>query len=152
MSAEEKKKFEPSLEVIEEANKELQEPESKRSRTMKQYENHQDVLPSAKVCANYKHLKAMQEEIEATRALADAVDDTKITLHFNTTSQSRLDGEWPALIFNFLNDDKSKCQMYHLRVLFFAYEDRIQIKKLVIEMQPIVRPLNLSCGKKSLLS
>ena len=59
--------------------------------------------------------------------------DTRCTLHFDTTGRSRVDGEWPELILNFLSDDKMKCKMFRLRALFFAYEDRAQIIKLIVE-------------------
>ena len=57
--------------------------------------------------------------------------DTKVTLHFDTTSRSRIDGEWPSLILNFKSDVEEDNQMIMLRALFFAFEDREQITKLV---------------------
>ena len=52
----------------------------------------------------------------------------KCTLHYDTTQRCRIDGEWPALIFSF-----SSGYRYTLRPLFFAYEDRAQIVKLITE-------------------
>ena len=59
---------------------------------------------------------------------------TKITLHYDTTSRSRIDGEWPSLILNYLDDViPGNNQFLRLQPLFFAFEDRAQIVKLVIE-------------------
>ena len=91
-------------------------------------------MPSDRSVGDFKHLKALHQEIAAAKALANVSgDETRVTLHFDTTGRSRLDGEWPSLILNFRNDDKEKCKMYCLRALFFAYEDREQITKLIVE-------------------
>ena len=59
LSVEEKNKFESPLEAIEEVEEE--QPVIKRPRTKLQWEEYQDFLPSAKVCAMYKHQKATQK-------------------------------------------------------------------------------------------
>ena len=41
-----------------------------------------------------------------------------------TTSRSRVDGEWPSLTLNFKSDTPEDNEMFMLRALFFAYEDR----------------------------
>ena len=105
LSLEEKRKFAP-LETIQEQN---EEPINKKPRTSKDYEQYSDVLPSAKVVTTYKHEKAVQQEIDAAEALSSIEQGTKCTLHFDTTGRSRVEGEWPALIFNFLSDDEEKC-------------------------------------------
>ena len=107
---------------------------SKKRRTLSQYQkDYKYVLPSAKVVSDFKHRKVLHQEIAAGKALATVEDGTRVTLHFDTTGRSRVEGEWPALILNFINEDKSKCHMYRLRALFFAYEDREQIIKLFVE-------------------
>ena len=57
--------------------------------------------------------------------------DTKATVHFDTTSRSNIDGEWPSIITRFTEGGEST--EYRLRPLFFAYEDRDQITKLFVE-------------------
>ena len=76
-------------------------------------------------------MKALVQEIDAANALKNKSNDTKVTLHYDTTSRSRIPGEWPGLILNFLDKDPSVCKMFTLRALTFAYEDRDQIAKLV---------------------
>ena len=125
LTPEEQNKFEPSTDSVQE--------QSKRPRTAKDYSSYKYVIPSAKVTADYKHNKALQKEIDAANALGNLEEGTKVTLHFDTTSRSRVEGEWPSLILNFLNDCLAKCRMIPLRALFFAYENREQIVKLIIE-------------------
>ena len=132
LSLGDKKKFYPSLTTISEVE---DEPSSsvKGPRSKKDYEIYSDILPSAKVASTYKHNKALHQEIVAAKTLLEMDKDTRCTLHFDTTSRSRVDGEWAAIILNFLSDDKDKCKMIRLRSLFFAYEDRAQITKLLVE-------------------
>ena len=106
LSVEEKEKIEGN---------EHRELRHKKPRTKEDYEkNYQFVLPSAKVVSSYKHEKALHQEIAAAKALVSIQPDTRCTLHFDTTGQSRVQGEWAALILNFLSDDKAKCQMFRL--------------------------------------
>jgi len=65
--------------------------------------------------------------------LLEKDESTKSTLHFDSTRRSRIDGEWPSLVLNFKNDKPADCHMIRLRPLFFAYEDRDQITKLIVE-------------------
>ena len=125
LSPEEQQKFEPSTNT--------EETNAKKPRTADDYARYRYVIPSAKVVGDHKHDKALKKEITAAEALGNLEEGTKVTLHYDTTSRSRVDGEWPCLILNFLNDDKLKCKMIPLRALFFAFEDREQIIKLVVE-------------------
>ena len=130
MSADEKRRFQHTLPSIDE----VEEPRDKKPRKAADYKmNYEDVLPSVKVVTTYKHEQALHQEIAAARCLSSLDDDTRCTLHFDTTGRSRVDGEWPALILNFLSSVKDKCQMIRLRAMFFAYEDRDQIVKLIVE-------------------
>ena len=61
--------------------------------------------------------KLWQESLGNTNA-------RKVTLHFDTNSKSRIEGERPSLILNFLSENPAKCNMVNLRCLFFAHEDR----------------------------
>ena len=82
---------------------------------------------------SYKHNKALHQEIYAAKSLIDKSSSSKVTLHYDTTSRSRIDGEWPAIIINIMDDNPSLCKMINLRPLFFAFEDRVQITRLIIE-------------------
>ena len=110
---------------------EVCEPEPKRSKrpmTKKDYENYEFVLPSAKTISDYKYLQASQTESDVALAMIDKAEDVKITLHYDTTSRNSIDGEWPSIVINF--SDK---QHFRLRPLFFTYEDRAQIARLIVE-------------------
>jgi len=117
----------PPLPTIEEAD-ETTVPTSKRPRTSDDYKVYKDVLPFVKTVNEYKHKKALDREIHAAGLLLEKDESTKSTLHFDSTRRSRIDGEWPSLVLNFKNDKPADCHMIRLRPLFFAYEDRDQIK------------------------
>ena len=103
-------------------------------RSQEEYKAYKKVLPSAKVVNLYKHKKALYQEILAAKSLIDKAETTKVTLHYDTTSRSRIDGEWPCLILNFMDDvHPENSQFLRLRPLHFAFENREQIVKLVIE-------------------
>ena len=55
-------------------------------------------------------------------------DDAKSTLHFDSTQKSKIDGDWPCLILIFKNNLR-----FSLTPLFFAYEDRENIARLIIQ-------------------
>ena len=61
-------------------------------------------------------------------ALYSKSDATKVTLHFDSTTRSKIDGDWPSLILIF-----SENKRFSLRPIFFAYEDRAQIVRLIVE-------------------
>ena len=46
-------------------------------------------------------------------------DSVKYTLHYDTTSQCKIDGGWSSIILSFSNKKR-----FALRPLFFAFEDR----------------------------
>ena len=97
------------------------------------YAMYKFILPSARSVGDFMHLKALHQETVAAKALVNVDGDTSVTLHYSTARWSRVDGEWPSLILNFLNDnhiDKSK--MYYLSAIFFALENREQIVKLFV--------------------
>ena len=49
-----------------------------------------------------KHVLAIQHEKETATALYQIQPGTKLTLHFDTTSRSKIDGDWPLLVYFFL--------------------------------------------------
>ena len=89
---------------------------------------YRNVLPSSRTINNYKQVLAIQAESDAANALYNIRNNVTCTLHYDTTSRCKIDGEWPAIIFSF-----SDMQRYILRPLFFAYEDRRQIEALIVE-------------------
>ena len=110
-----------------------QPPQPKKPRFSTDYEIYQNVLPSDKSFKTYKHKKALRQKIIAAKALHSKKDTTAVTLHFDTTSRSRIDGEWPSLILNFKDDNPLESRMIPLPPLYFAYENREQVISLVVE-------------------
>ena len=108
-------------------------PANKRPRSAEDYKAYKYVIPSAKVVNDFKHKKAISQEVTAANAIKNKPDNVKLTLHYDSTMRSRIDGEWPSIILNFKGDDKRDCQMIPLRPLFFAFEDREQISELIVE-------------------
>ena len=96
--------------------------------SLNDYKPYENVLPSAKTINDFKQRLAIQHEQEAAQALHNIKTGTKVTLHFDATSRSKIDGDWPSLILIF--SDKRR---FPLRPLFFAYEDRVQIVRLIVE-------------------
>ena len=105
----------------------------KKPHSSDDYQIYENVLPSAKTVNNFKHKKTLCQEILAAKALATKKPTTKVTLHFDTTQRSRIDGDWPSLILNFKDDNPLECRMISLCPFFFAYEDRSQIISLIVE-------------------
>ena len=70
----------------------------------------------------------MYHEKEAASALRNLPSGVKVTLHYDTTSRSKIDGDWPSLILIFSDNRR-----FSLRPIFFAYEDREQIIRLITE-------------------
>ena len=85
-------------------------------------------MPSAKTIAHFKQLQSVEQEQKAAIALYNKPDDVKTTFHYDTTSRSTIDGEWPALLLIFSNN-----QRFSLRPIFFSYEDRENITSLIVE-------------------
>ena len=107
-----------NLPTIAEEEDETCEQITKKPRNQEEYKSYKNVLPSSKTINYYKHNKALQQEIDAANALRDKDSTTKVTLHYDTTRRSRVDGEWPALILNFISSDPEKNKMINLRPLF----------------------------------
>ena len=84
-------------------------------------------MPSSKILNEYKLLLAVQQEAEAANALFNIAGSVKCTLHYDTTSRCKIDSDWPSIIFNFSNN------RFLLHSLFFAFEYRTQIVKLLVE-------------------
>jgi hypothetical protein len=124
-------------------------PKEKVPSTKNDYKVYENVLPSARTVNDFKQVLAIQHEQEAASALRTIKEGTKVTLHFDATSRSKIDGDWPCLILIF--SDK---QRFPLRPLFFAYEDRAQIIRLIIEtyqrLAATINTPNDPCSAKTL--
>ena len=110
------------------------EPPTKKPRlpsTAAEYEGYLIVIPSARTISDYKQMQASNVELDASMHLLNKSSTTKCTLHYDTTSRSKIDGERPAILLNF-----SDGYQFVLRPLYFAYEDRKQIVDLLIESLP----------------
>ena len=77
----------------------------------------------------HKQVLAIQHEKEAATPLNQIESGIKVILHFDATSCSKIEGDWPCLILIF----SDKCQ-FPLQPLFFAYEDQARIIRLIVEM------------------
>ena len=102
---------------------------SKKCRTLSQHQkDYKYVLPSAKVFSDFKHRKALHQEIAAGKALATVEDGTRVTLHFDTTGRSRVEGELPALILKIISlmkiSQNAICIDYVLYSLHMRTENR----------------------------
>ena len=82
----------PPLAAIPEES-ETGEPFNKKSRTSDDYVRYKNVSPDVKSITEYKHRKELYQEIHATNVLINNPESNKITLHYDTTSRSRIDGE-----------------------------------------------------------
>ena len=109
------------------------EPMYKKPRSAEAYQVYHNVLPSAKSINTFKHKKALKQEIYAAHGLLRKTDETKVTLHYDTTHRSQIDGDWPSIILNFSGGEETESKMIPLRPINFAYEDREQILLLITE-------------------
>ena len=126
-------KKDPSLEEMRNKSTSPKPPKRSKSKstvahTTKEWKAYEHVLPSAKTINNHKHVLAIQHEQDPAAALYQIQPGTKVTLHYDTTSSSKIDGDWPTLILIF--SDKRR---FPLRPIFFAYDDRAQIVHLIVE-------------------
>ena len=86
------------------------------------------ILPSARTLNHYKQMQASQAELKSACTLYKKNSSLKLTIHFDTSTRSSIDGEWSSLIVIF-----SDGQEFRLRPLFFTYEDCQQITELLVE-------------------
>ena len=91
-------------------------------------EKYKLVIPSRRTLIEWKHLQATEAEIDAAIALFKKQEDIYVTLHYDTTSRNSIDGEWASIILNFSNN-----RQYSLRSIYFSYEDRNNIVRLICE-------------------
>lgn len=108
-------------------------PCSKKPQSSEAYKLYEKALPSAKSINIFKQTKAICHEVIVAKALVNKKPSTKVTLHYDTTQSSRVDGDWPCLILNFCDDDPAECKMIPVHPIFFAFEDRDQIVALIVK-------------------
>ena len=106
----------------------LQPSTPKRPRSAVDYRNYEHVLPSARVICREKHLQSIQTERNCALAMLDTDETDKITVHYDTTSRRRVNGEWTSVIVKF-----SSGNTFRLRPLSLAVENRENITKLLVE-------------------
>ena len=56
----------------------------------------------------------------------------RVIIHFDLTTRKRIDGDWPLVILN-IRSPPNVSNKFRLRPLFFAFEDRHNISKLIVE-------------------
>ena len=87
---------------------------------------YEDVLPSVRTVADYKHLQASQVECDAS--MVNKKRNVKVTLHYDSTTRNSIDGEWPSLISRF-----SDWQTFRQRPIFFGFADWKQIASHIVK-------------------
>ena len=65
------------------------------------YAVYENVLPSPRILNDHKHVLAIQHEKDAATALNQIESGIKVTLNFDATSRSKIEGDWPCLILIF---------------------------------------------------
>ena len=73
------------------------------------------VIPSKRTIVDHKQVMASEHESEAALMLLKKESDTKATVHFDTTSRSNIDGEWPSIITRFTKGGESTDYCYSSR-------------------------------------
>ena len=77
------------------------EEKSEAPISVQDYAVYENVLPSPRVLNDHKHVVAKQHEKETATALNQIESGIKGTLHFDVTSRSQIEDDWPCLILNF---------------------------------------------------
>ena len=105
----------------------------KKPKIADDYAAYSDVFPDTKTIANHnKNSQALQREQGAAIALINKGSNSKAILHFDTNKRSRIECEWPPLTLN-IRSPPNQTQRFTLRPLFFAFEDRENVAKLMVE-------------------
>ena len=80
------------------------------------FEVSKDVLPSIKTISRIKHLMAIKQESNIALALLDTMPSDVVTVHYNTTTRERLNGEWPSVIIKMSNGKKFKFHSINMAI------------------------------------
>ena len=77
----------------------------------------------------HKTLLIQQEQNAALGLTETSEEESMTTLHYDTTTRKRINGEWPSLILRMESGKK-----FRLRPLSLAVEERQNITKLIVTM------------------
>ena len=86
-----------------------------------------DVLPSRPTIEAHRGLLAAQQEANTGISLFNAGEDDKPSVYYDTTTRNNVDGDWLSLIL------EVRGVMYDLRSIAYAYEDRDNIARIIVE-------------------
>ena len=111
----------------------------------KDLKNYTYVIPSSHTIADYKQIRASEMETMAAKALYKKEDEVKSFVHFDTTSRSSIDGDWPFIILRTSNGEEFRLRLFlHLK---------IKIKSLIFLLKSLnVSALQLVSLKISLIN
>ena len=103
-------------------------PKKKSLFSQEQYRAYENILPTAKTIIGFELNMKIQNEKDVALALKNMKTGDKCTLHFDSTQRSKIDGDWSSLILIF-----SRKRQFSLKSLFFAYEDKQNLVRLIVE-------------------
>lgn len=92
-------------------------PVDKKPKTNKYYCRHENLIFSQKTIVKMKHLMTIQDEKDANLALLNTLLSDRVTLHYDTTMQKRLNGGWLSIVLK-----TSSVKKFCLRFLNMAVE------------------------------
>ena len=92
-------------------------PVDKKPKTNRYYCRHENLICSQKTIVKMKHLMTIQDEKDANLALLNTLLSDRITLHYDTTMQKRLNGGWLSIVLK-----TSSVKKFCLRFLNMAVE------------------------------
>ena len=104
----------------------------KMPKTAEDYHDYGDIFPDEKTNAKHKHDQVLERECDVAKALMNKKSNEKVILHFDSTTRNRTDGDWPSLILN-IHPPLKVSNKFTLQPLFFAFEYRQNISKLIVE-------------------
>jgi hypothetical protein len=113
---------------VELIDREVEEPPSKRPRSAKDFSKFAHILPSPQVVSDEKHNLAIVREGDAAKALLEKPEKSKATLHYDSTTRAKIQGEWTSLILEF-----SDGRVFDLKPLTMAIENSENIANFFVE-------------------
>ena len=104
------------------------------------YEHYTYILLSARAISDYNYMQSSQVELNAVKAVYCKESCRKCTLHYDSTQQNSIAGDWPTLILVFSDGSE-----YRLCSPFFAYKDYQQIPNLIVETYKRLAAGSMTC-------
>ena len=77
-----------------------------------------------KTIPKHKHDQVLEQECDAAKALMNRKLIEKVIFHFDSTTRSRIDGDWPSLILNI-----ALYRMFQINLQFGYWFLRLRIVK-----------------------